>query len=190
VWIIFWGKCQWPLSYVRNATRKSLSWVSRKRGTNRPEEENYERHFIPKNNRKLIVGFDSAQYQRSRNEHLPSSTLHESVRIITLEDCPKNEKSRLKDETLITNPHMGGIIDYYFKTGIRNRNTVKAMYLFRNSLKVIGSNGLNLLPATLGIFYVNTEKPLSGETNHTIRMCEKNGVKVLNQTHWIKFFSS
>ena len=64
------------------------------------------------------------------------------------------------------------------------------MYLLRDSLKVIGSKGLKLLPATLGIFSVNTEKPLSGGTGHTIRMCEKNGVKVLDQTHWIKFFSS
>jgi hypothetical protein len=38
----------------------------------------------------------------------------------------------------------------------------------------------------LGIFYVNPEKPLSGGTGHTIRVCKQNNVTVLDQSDWLK----
>lgn len=113
------------------------------------------------------------------------SKLHKGGRIVSLDEVPGNEQIRLKEETVNSYPSIDSLVDYYFKTGYKNRNTVKAMYLIRDTLKVIGSKGLNLLPAAFGVFYVNLQKPLSGGTGHTIRVCEQNGITVSTQNEWL-----
>ncbi len=114
------------------------------------------------------------------------SKLKSGARVISLEDFPDDEKNRLKKETLLSYPYMEKLIDHYFSTGIVNKFTAKAIYLLRDTLKVIGSTGLALRPSMLGIFYVNPEKPLSGGTGHTIRVCKQNNVTVLDQSDWLK----
>jgi len=60
----------------------------------------------------------------------------------------------------------------------KNRHTVKALYLLRDTLKVVGSKSLSLAPATAGIFYMDMENPLTGGTGHTISLCSQNNVPV------------
>lgn len=103
------------------------------------------------------------------------------ARVISLDELPAGERENIKSKTVSSYPSIAKLIDHYFKTGIKNRVTARALYLLRDTLKVIGSPGLKLQPAVLGIFYVNPEKPDSGGTGHTIRVCKQNGVKVTNQ---------
>ena len=64
---------------------------------------------------------------------------------------------------------------------------VKFAYLLRDTLKVAGSEELNLAPTTIGLFFVNEQKPKSGGTAHTIRVCETAGVAVVEQFEWLKW---
>ena len=61
----------------------------------------------------------------------------------------------------------------------------KARYLMRDTLKVLGSPENELVPATLGIFYVNPASPEGGGTGHTIRVCRQHNVPVFTQDDWI-----
>ena len=112
------------------------------------------------------------------------SKLHKKARIVSLDEIPTFEQAQLKAETIKSYPSIANLIDYYFDKGIRNRLSYKAMYLLRDSLKVIGSDGIKLNPATLGIFYVDPEKPLTGGTGHTIRVCKQNKIPALTQGEW------
>ena len=69
-----------------------------------------------------------------------------------------------------------------FVSGVRNPFTLKASYIIRDTIKVIGFSKLS--PATIGIFYDDLCKPRSGGTGHTINICEKNGIPVINQSIW------
>ncbi len=83
-------------------------------------------------------------------------------------------------------PEIAGLIKLYLKLRVKNRSTVKALYLLRDALKVIGSKALSLAPATVGIFYVDAEIPGTGGTGHTIRLCKLNGVPVCDQRDWMR----
>ncbi|MBC8421153.1 MAG: hypothetical protein H8E10_21455 [Desulfobacterales bacterium] len=67
---------------------------------------------------------------------------------------------------------------------MKHRYTIKLHYLFRDTLEIVGSRALKLVPATCGIFYVNKSSPFSGGTGHTIRVCGKNGFPVEDQKAW------
>ncbi|MBW2000877.1 MAG: hypothetical protein JRJ29_23315 [Deltaproteobacteria bacterium] len=84
-------------------------------------------------------------------------------------------------------PGIAGLIKLYMKLRVKNRSTVKALYLIRDALKVLGSRALSLAPATAGIFYVDPRKPDSGGTGHTIRLCGLNNVPVWDQGRWMKW---
>lgn len=64
---------------------------------------------------------------------------------------------------------------------------IKFAYLLRDTLKVAGSAPMNLAPATIGLFFVNQEKPKSGGTAHTIRVCETAGVAIVEQSEWLNW---
>lgn len=57
----------------------------------------------------------------------------------------------------------------------------------RDGLKVLGSPGLALAPASLAIFFVDEFNPTGGGTGHTIRLCQQLGVPVLTQRDWLAF---
>lgn len=64
---------------------------------------------------------------------------------------------------------------------------VKFAYLLRDTLKVAGHSGLHLAPATVGLFFVNEQKPKSGGTTHTMRVCEAAKVAVVEQQDWLEW---
>lgn len=79
------------------------------------------------------------------------------------------------------------IVDLYL-SGARNRFTMKAPYLLRDTLKVIGIDPI-ISKADFGIFYDDPESPLTGGTGYTIRVCQKNNIPVVTQeiwTNWIR----
>lgn len=76
------------------------------------------------------------------------------------------------------------LIDKFIDGG-RNRYTIKAAYILRDTLKVLGAD--NLAPASAGLFYDDLDNPMEGGTGHTMRICLKNQVPVFNQEVWMKW---
>ena len=77
------------------------------------------------------------------------------------------------------------IVDLYLR-GIKNRFTMKAPYLLRDTLKVRGIKP-TISKADFGIFYDDLENPLTGGTGFTIKVCKKNNIPVVTQEIWIKW---
>ena len=69
-----------------------------------------------------------------------------------------------------------------FVAGDVNRNTIKAAYILRDTVKVIGS--AETPPASFAIFYDDLQKPETGGTGHTMQVCKANGVEYVDQQIW------
>ncbi|MBW1732265.1 MAG: hypothetical protein JRH08_11730 [Deltaproteobacteria bacterium] len=106
--------------------------------------------------------------------------------VYPLDAIPDSELKEACQQAMEATPEIAGLIRLYMKLRVKNRSTVKALYLIRDALKVLGSRALSLAPATAGIFYVDPRKPDSGGTGHTIRLCRLSNVPVWNQTRWMK----
>lgn len=72
-----------------------------------------------------------------------------------------------------------------FVLGEKNRYTIKAAYIIRDTIKAIGTDQIK--PATFGIFYDDLENPLEGGTGHTMNVCEQNGIPIINQNIWFNW---
>jgi hypothetical protein len=70
-----------------------------------------------------------------------------------------------------------------FAGGNRDRTSIKAAYLVRDTVKVIGSRAI--APASFGIFYDNLDDPHQGGTGHTMTVCSNNLVPYVDQSVWI-----
>jgi len=103
--------------------------------------------------------------------------------VFALGDLKPEELKAVVAITLAASPELESLIRAYLARG-RNRVTVKAMYLLRDALKVIGAESLGLPPADFGFFFVNPENPLTGGTGHTIRVCRAMQVPVFTQDDW------
>lgn len=84
------------------------------------------------------------------------------------------------------NKKMEKLIDQ-FVSGDKNRFTIKAAYIIRDTIKVIGAE--EILPATFGIFYDDLSKPMSGGTGHTMKVCEQNNIPFIDQRTWFKWLT-
>jgi mRNA-degrading endonuclease HigB of HigAB toxin-antitoxin module len=78
------------------------------------------------------------------------------------------------------------LIDQYV-SGNKNRITIKAAYIIRDTIKVIGTH--NVEPATFGIFYDDLDNPRTGGTGHTMDICEKNNIPIINQKELFKWLT-
>ena len=74
-----------------------------------------------------------------------------------------------------------------YESGKIGKPRFLAQYILRDALKVIGSNELNIKPATIGLFYLNSIKKTGGGTGHTIRVCELEKVPVCLQSIWLNW---
>lgn len=74
-----------------------------------------------------------------------------------------------------------------FASGEKNRYTIKAAYIIRDTIKVIGANEIK--PATFGIFYDDLDNLTTGGTGHTINICIQNNIPVINQMIWFNWLS-
>ena len=106
--------------------------------------------------------------------------------VYPLDAIPDSELEEACRQAMEATPGIAGLIKLYMRLRVKNRSTVKALYLIRDALKVLGSRELSLAPATAGIFYVDPKKPDSGGTGHTIRLCELNNVPIWDQGDWLK----
>jgi len=76
------------------------------------------------------------------------------------------------------------LIDKYVE-GNKNRYTIKAAYIIRDTVKVIGTKDIS--PATFGIFYDDLDNPRSGGTGHTMNVCIQNNIPIIDQSVWFKW---
>lgn len=83
-----------------------------------------------------------------------------------------------------SNKQMEKFIDP-FVAGNKNRLTMKAAYIIRDTIKVTGTTAIP--PANFALFYDNLENPRSGGTGHTINICEMNNVEFADQKIWMKW---
>ncbi|MEQ8416558.1 MAG: hypothetical protein RIB71_18900 [Imperialibacter sp.] len=58
-----------------------------------------------------------------------------------------------------------------YMSGARNKLSMRAPYLFRDTMKVTG-NTSGIRPASFAIFYDDLTAPCSGGTGHTMEVCE------------------
>lgn len=87
------------------------------------------------------------------------------------------EKSKINKKTR-------HLIDSYI-SGDRNPYSIKAAYILRDTIKVLGTS--RLPPANFGIFYDNLQNPICGGTGHTMKICQLNGVPIIDQRIWIQW---
>jgi hypothetical protein len=109
--------------------------------------------------------------------------IHPKARVYSLEDLNQEGTAAVVENTLAASPDLEGLVRLFLARG-RTSVTVKAMYLLRDTMKVIGGASIGLRPADFGFFFVNPEKPFSGGTGHTIRVCQKMKVPVYTQDEW------
>ncbi|NEN25553.1 hypothetical protein G3O08_18835 [Cryomorpha ignava] len=83
-----------------------------------------------------------------------------------------------------SNKRMEKLVDQYV-AGARDRFSIKAAYILRDTIKVIGT--YEIKPATFGIFYDDLSNPKIGGTGHTMNVCDRNKVPIIDQTTWFKW---
>lgn len=84
------------------------------------------------------------------------------------------------------NKKTNNLIDKY-ASGEKNRFTIKAAYIIRDTIKAIGT--AHIKPATFGIFYDDLENPKTGGTGHTMNICEQNKIPIIDQNTWFKWLN-
>jgi len=73
------------------------------------------------------------------------------------------------------------LIDPYLE-GNKNRITLKAAYILRDTIKVTGTQ--QIPPASFGIFYDDLNNPNSGGTGHTMQICKDKKIPLIDQRIW------
>lgn len=82
-------------------------------------------------------------------------------------------------------PQMAGLVDKYMDQ-VRNRLTMKAAYILRDTVKVIGTQS-GISPASVALFYDDLSNPLQGGTGHTISVCKNLLVPYCDQRVWMQW---
>jgi hypothetical protein len=78
------------------------------------------------------------------------------------------------------------LIDHYV-SGYIDRFTIKAAYIIRDTVKVIGTQKIQ--PATFGIFYDDLDNPMMGGTGHTMNICKQNNIPFVDQKVWFTWLT-
>ncbi len=105
---------------------------------------------------------------------------------MSLEDLSHDELQQLAELGAQATPSYQLLFKLYLKDLKKTRVTIKAMYLLRDALKIIGCPRIRFEPADIGYFFTGTTNPTAGGTGHTIRMCELRNVQVYIQDEWMK----
>ena len=96
----------------------------------------------------------------------------DQINLVSEPEVVYQSKSNKKTENLVDQ----------FVAGTKNRYTIKAAYILRDTIKAIGTD--DIAPASFGIFYDDLSDPKSGGTGHTMYVCEQNGIPIIDQSIW------
>jgi hypothetical protein len=81
-----------------------------------------------------------------------------------------------------SNKKTKSLIDKYVD-GSKDRFAIKAAYIIRDTVKVIGTNS-GIPPINFAFFYDDFDNPRTGGTGHTMTICEINNIPYLTQEIW------
>lgn len=101
---------------------------------------------------------------------------------VSLSQLGDREAHEVAEATQTASPQHA---DLLAKRGANPKLAAKSAYLLRDTFKVLGDSRLDLSPATAALFYVNTRDPGAGGTGHTLRVCQQNGIPLLDQRVWL-----
>ncbi len=118
-------------------------------------------------NTRLQVITPYSGHRQKANQAYDTISL-DTINIISEPEVVYQSKSNKKTEKLIDQ----------FVSGDKNRYTIKAAYIIRDTIKAIGT--IEIKPATFGIFYDDLENPKTGGTGHTMNVCEKNNIPIID----------
>lgn len=127
-------------------------------------------------NKRLQVITPYSGHRKKTNQAYDTISL-DDINIAAEPEVVYQSKSNKKTENLIDQ----------FVSGVKNRYTIKAAYIIRDTVKAIGTGDIK--PATFGIFYDDLDKPMSGGTGHTMNVCEQNNIPLINQNIWFKWLA-
>ncbi|MBS1950839.1 MAG: hypothetical protein OJF59_002258 [Cytophagales bacterium] len=114
---------------------------------------------------------------RQKSNHAYDTISLDKINLAAEAEVVYQSKSNKKTEKLI---------DQYI-SGARDRYSIKAAYIIRDTIKVIGAS--NIESAAFGIFYDDLNKPKEGGTGHTMRVCEQNNIPFITQKVWFKWLT-
>ena len=101
----------------------------------------------------------------------------------SLDDIDLNQENEV---IKITQHHKSTIaLQNKYLNGERNRIVKKASFLFRDTIKAIGTS--KIPKASAGIFYDDLENPLQGGTGFTIQICQQFSIPFFNQRVWFEW---
>ena len=129
---------------------------------------------VDDNRLQLITPY--AGHRQKYNQAYDTISL-EDINIASEPEVVYHSKFNKINENLIDN----------FVSGDKNRYTIKAAYIIRDTIKAIGT--AEIKPASFGIFYDDMENPKTGGTGHTMIVCENNNIPVIDQRVWFKWLS-
>ena len=111
-----------------------------------------------------------------------------SQNTFSLSSISADELHYLTEVSSNANKLLRRLFDYNFQNpSLTNKSTIRAKYLLRDTVKVIGSRGLGLAPATFALLYVNENAPFVGGTGHTLQVCLKRQTPVITQQDFFKW---
>ena len=125
-------------------------------------------------NKRLQVITPYSGHRQKTNQAYETISL-EDINISAEPEVLYQSKSNKKTKNLIDK----------FVSGEKNRFSIKAAYIIRDTIKAIGTEGVK--PSTFAIFYDDLENPLSGGTGHTMDICKKNNIPIIDQKTWFKW---
>jgi hypothetical protein len=125
---------------------------------------------------KLQVITPYAGHRKQSNQAYETISLDE-INIATEAEVLYHSRSNKKTEKLVDK----------FIAGDKNRYTIKAAYIIRDTIMVIGTEKIK--PASFGIFYDDLDQPKKGGTGHTMQVCEANNIPVVDQTVWFNWLT-
>lgn len=111
------------------------------------------------------------------------SKSNKAYETISLDEINLAEESEVVYQSK-SNKKTEKLIEKYV-SGARDRYSIKAAYIIRDTIKVLGTNAIK--PATFGLFYDDLNHPKEGGTGHTINVCEQNKIPAINQEVWFKW---
>ena len=112
---------------------------------------------------------------RQKNNHAFETISLDEIDITAEPGIVYNSKGNKKTEKLIDR----------FVAGEKNRYTINAAYIIRDTIKAIGTKEIK--PATFGIFYDDIENPKTGGTGHTMTVCIQNDIPIVDQSTWFNW---
>lgn len=143
-------------------------------GNAQGSDQLFSRGVTAVDNKRLQVITPYAGHREKTNQAYETISL-DDINLGAEDEVVYQSKSNKKTENLIDR----------FVAGNKNRYTIKAAYIIRDTVKAIGAG--EITPANFGIFYDDLNDPMSGGTGHTMNICLNNNIPIIDQKKWFEW---